>query len=1289
MSNSAGNFNQFPGPLGPKCDAPINAFYNDRDPTIYDINASILDQWINTESKVIFQLAANAIDPTLQIQVATWVPIGLGAGEIIQVTTDDANVVVPSSGNINIFGQPGFLTTNGATPNTIYINFIGNGPALRFQANAGGFAIPVAGTLNVFGGSNISTTAAGNQITVNLNDSINISGGLTSSTVDTGTLSVSGSGSINGLLLVGGSVSTVGGFEALAGNLQIDSLGEGVALVDDTGLFSSSHGTDGQILISRTTGSPAVDWANILSPSSVIAITNGPNTISLAMGGQGAFEDLQVFYWDHTTGQFATVPAGADGEVLTYQDGLPPAWMPGGGGGGGTVSFLEGNSGGLVGPTVGGVISVVGDGTITDFVGNPGTNTLTGQLLSTTTAGQILRSSGTVATTPAYSTATYPATTAVGDVLISPTLNTISGLTFDGTASRYLANTGSGGTLPAWDTIDLTDGVSGVLDIPFGGTNQNSFSSTNGTVYFDGTSLETVAPGTSGWILTSQGASLPPVYAPNSGGGGGGGVTTFNTDIGGPALISGVSISILGDATNIDTDGNTGSTVKVILRDTIHWPVTNTGGTAGVIYLGNSRFIHNYGSTGLASLNTFAGSIAGNFTLTGTFNTGCGQSTLNALTSGSQNSAFGVQALNLNQSGGSNTALGYLALTSLVTGDRNTIIGSQAADSLNGASDCTIIGRAAGSGLVSGGNNIFIGSDGGINITTTSNNIIVGHNGVLGDSGVLRIGTTAVITSAFITGINGASVGTISTPTPLVGINATDQLGSFTLTSTGASVAITYPTTNTINLEAVGSGAVTGITGNSGGIVHPLTGNFDIFGGTNIATVASSPGSQGTITINLSGTPTIAGPVTISNLGLGVVQASATGVLTSSDGSNGQVLIASTTGGTAPVWANITAGTGIAVTNGSGTISIALSGTIVNSITGTANQVTASASTGTVTLSTPSIFIGPGSVAATTTVGAGTNLLIPATSSTIGQIIQNGIPVFHTLGASSVSLGAFAGNVTGITGDNNTSLGWECGLALTSANNNVLIGKSCATATATILGSVVIGSEAVGAATAQANNSVIIGYQAANALTTGSINNILIGYQAVLTATSGTARNVVLGLQSGSAWTTNSTDNIYIGNVIAGAASESNTLRIGNATGTGNNQVNRAFMAGITGITVTGAAVLVSSTGQLGVAVSSRKYKENISSLINSDILKLNPVIFTYKSNPEMGKQYGLIAEEVHEVMPDLVVYKDGEPDTVQYHILPTLLLQALQAQDRRIKDLNFQIESLWEAIGRLDKASS
>jgi hypothetical protein len=183
-------------------------------------------------------------------------------------------------------------------------------------------------------------------------------------------------------------------------------------------------------------------------------------------------------------------------------------------------------------------------------------------------------------------------------------------------------------------------------------------------------------------------------------------------------------------------------------------------------------------------------------------------------------------------------------------------------------------------------------------------------------------------------------------------------------------------------------------------------------------------------------------------------------------------------------------------------------------------------------------------------------------------------------------------------------------------------------------------------------------------------NNSAFGF-GTLSALVGGSYNLSVGYNSGSSYTASESSNITLN--ATGTASESNTLRIGSGTGTGNQQLQSAFISGISGVTVANsAAVLINTTtGQLGTVSSSLRFKENVKDMKESNILKLRPVNFTYKKDDSQQEQWGLIAEEVHEVFPSLVTYdSSGYPSTVRYHDLPAILLNEIKKLNKRIEIL-------------------
>ncbi len=215
--------------------------------------------------------------------------------------------------------------------------------------------------------------------------------------------------------------------------------------------------------------------------------------------------------------------------------------------------------------------------------------------------------------------------------------------------------------------------------------------------------------------------------------------------------------------------------------------------------------------------------------------------------------------------------------------------------------------------------------------------------------------------------------------------------------------------------------------------------------------------------------------------------------------------------------------------------------------------------------------------------------------------------------------------------------------------------------------------------------------------TTGGCKHFPSGIEAGIGNTTGDI-NTFLGVAAGTYNKTGSS-NTYISNQGPSSGTESNTIRIG-MQGTGDGQQNAAYMAGIFGSTVdnNGIPVYVDDNGQLGTVVSSLRFKEQIADMGDSTnaLLKLRPVTFLYKPEYAKGErtlQYGLIAEEVAKVYPELVAYdKDGQPYTVKYQYLAPMLLNELQkqhtvvaAQQDVIKTQQEQIINLQQRLARLE----
>jgi hypothetical protein len=156
--------------------------------------------------------------------------------------------------------------------------------------------------------------------------------------------------------------------------------------------------------------------------------------------------------------------------------------------------------------------------------------------------------------------------------------------------------------------------------------------------------------------------------------------------------------------------------------------------------------------------------------------------------------------------------------------------------------------------------------------------------------------------------------------------------------------------------------------------------------------------------------------------------------------------------------------------------------------------------------------------------------------------------------------------------------------------------------------------------------------------------------------------NIALGFDAGYNVASGS-NNIEIGTM--GTAGDNNTIQIG-VQGT----QTVTSIAGIFGTQVSGSAVYVTSSGQLGVQASSERYKTDIATMatLSAKLEGLRPVIFHYKTDPNKVPQYGLIAEEVATVYPELVIRDaGGKIMGVHYEELAPMLLNEVQRQQRTI----------------------
>ncbi|PWT99838.1 MAG: hypothetical protein C5B51_26365 [Terriglobia bacterium] len=280
-----------------------------------------------------------------------------------------------------------------------------------------------------------------------------------------------------------------------------------------------------------------------------------------------------------------------------------------------------------------------------------------------------------------------------------------------------------------------------------------------------------------------------------------------------------------------------------------------------------------------------------------------------------------------------------------------------------------------------------------------------------------------------------------------------------------------------------------------------------------------------------------------------------------------------------------------------------------------------------------------------------------------------------------------------ITGSNptgsNTGLGVGT-LMVNTATANTAIGYNALLDNNSGVGNTAIGVESLLFNTGGGGNTAI-GVNALAGNTTGSYNTA-IGLTA-LNANKTGVNNIAIGPNAAQNAPNSSSNNIHIGSL--GLSSDNGTIRIGaTAPVCGTCSVQTSFFAaGIYGVQTglpSAVPVMIDSNNQLGTINSSRRYKENIQDMgdASSSLLKLRPVTFRYEKPFADGSkpiQYGLIAEEVEEVFPDLVARSaDGQIETVKYQVLDSLLLNEVQRLNRENQDLQQRLAKLEAAMEKV-----
>jgi hypothetical protein len=282
---------------------------------------------------------------------------------------------------------------------------------------------------------------------------------------------------------------------------------------------------------------------------------------------------------------------------------------------------------------------------------------------------------------------------------------------------------------------------------------------------------------------------------------------------------------------------------------------------------------------------------------------------------------------------------------------------------------------------------------------------------------------------------------------------------------------------------------------------------------------------------------------------------------------------------------------------------------------------------------------------------------------------------------TAVGLAALYSNTTG---NGNTAVGGGLSAPIGDANGLAPLAFNTTGDGNTAVGGTVgvnpapLGSNTTGRGNTAVGASASLGDNGALGFNTMGNNNTAIGRNALGLNTTGST-NIAVGRDAGADLTTGD-NNIDIGNV--GVADEANAIRIG-TSGT----QTTTFIAGISGIAVVGDPVVVDANGQLGTATSSARFKKDIKPMDKTSeaILSLKPVSFHYKSDGKGTPQFGLIAEDVAKVNPDLVVRdRNGDIYSVHYEAVNAMLLNEFLKARRQIDAQQKQIDALTAVVQKV-----
>jgi len=302
--------------------------------------------------------------------------------------------------------------------------------------------------------------------------------------------------------------------------------------------------------------------------------------------------------------------------------------------------------------------------------------------------------------------------------------------------------------------------------------------------------------------------------------------------------------------------------------------------------------------------------------------------------------------------------------------------------------------------------------------------------------------------------------------------------------------------------------------------------------------------------------------------------------------------------------------------------------------------------------------------------GVGYFSLLNNTTASLNTAIGAATLALNTTGEQNTAVGAGA-LLSNTTGGGNTANGALALLSNTFGIQNVAVGANALNAATGASFNTAIGADAL-AINSVGEENTAVGVTALFSNTSG-LDNVAVGASALGQNTTG-SNNVAVGLFAGFNQTTGS-NNTYIGGGQTGVAGESNTIHIADSTNPGL-AATACYIAGIFGQTSTdGVAVLINANHKLGTLTSSKRFKKDIRPMdsASKELFALKPVSFRYNQDIDAAgrTQFGLVAEDVEKVNPDLVVRdKEGKAYSVRYEQVNAMLLNEFLKEHRKVQEL-------------------